>query len=68
MLIAAHLLGLGACWLGVHPRESRIAALRSLLGIPTGIVPVSAVAVGVPAEDKEPRPRFAPEYVHDERW
>jgi nitroreductase len=68
LLIAAHLMGLGACWLGVHPREPRIAALRSLLGIPAGIVPVSAVAVGVPAENKEPRTRFAPEYVHDERW
>ena len=25
LLIAAHILGLGACWLGVHPREPRMA-------------------------------------------
>lgn len=68
LLIAAHLLGLGACWLGVHPREPRIEALRSLLGIPAGIVPVSAVAVGFPAEHKEPRTRFDPQHVHYERW
>jgi len=68
LLIGAHLLGLGACWLGVHPREPRIAALRSLLGIPAGIIPVSAVAVGLPAEHKEARTRFDSRYVHDERW
>ncbi|HUJ45479.1 MAG TPA: nitroreductase family protein [Opitutaceae bacterium] len=68
LLIAAHLLGLGACWLGVHPREPRIAALRTLLGIPAGIVPVSAIALGFPAERKEPRTRFDPNHVHRERW
>ena len=68
LLIGAHLLGLGACWLGVHPREPRIAALRSLLGLPPGIIPVSALAVGIPAEHKEARTRFDPRYVHDERW
>jgi nitroreductase len=68
LLIAAHLLGLGACWLGVHPREPRIAALRTLLDIPAGIVPVSAIAVGFPAERKEPRSRFDARYVHFECW
>jgi nitroreductase len=68
LLIAAHVLGLGACWLGVHPREPRMAALRSLLGIPEGIVPVSAIAVGWPAERKEARTRHDPRYVHHEHW
>jgi nitroreductase len=68
LLIAAHLLGLGACWLGVHPREARINALRALLGIPAGIIPMSAVALGHPAEHKEPRTRFDSRYVHHERW
>ena len=30
LLLAASILGLGACWLGVHPREDRVAALREL--------------------------------------
>ena len=68
LLIAAHMLGLGACWLGVHPREPRMHALRALLGIPAGIVPVSAIAVGWPAERKEARTRHDPRYVHLEHW
>jgi nitroreductase len=68
LLVAAHLLGLGACWLGVHPRAPRMAALRSVLGIPETVIPVSAVAVGWPAERKEARTRFDARYVHHERW
>jgi len=58
ILLAAHALGLGACWLGVHPREDRIEHIRNLLGTPDNIVPVSAIAIGRPAEQKEPRTRF----------
>jgi nitroreductase len=68
LLLAAHLLGLGACWLGVHPRESRIAALRTLLGIPQAVVPVCVVALGYAAERKEPRTRFRSEHVHRDQW
>ena len=68
LLIAAHVLGLGACWLGVHPREARIDALRSLLRIPPSVIPVSVVAVGHPAEQKEPRTRYDSRYVHYEHW
>ncbi len=68
LLLAAHLLGLGACWLGVHPRESRLAALRTLLSIPLAVVPVNVVALGYAAERKEPRTRFRSEYVHRDQW
>ena len=68
LLLAAHLLGLGACWLGVHPREERIATLRALLGLPARIVPVSVIALGWPRERKDPRTRFQPGRVHREKW
>ena len=68
LLLASHVLGLGACWLGVHPRESRIAALRSLLGIPSSVIPVSVIALGYPAEHKEPRTRYRADYVHRNQW
>lgn len=58
MLLAAHALGLGACWLGVHPREDRIAHIRALLNIPANILPISVIAIGRPAETKEARTRF----------
>lgn len=68
LLLAAHCLGLGACWLGVYPREDRVGRLREVLGLPESIIPVSCVAVGKPGESKEPRTRFRPAYVHRERW
>jgi nitroreductase len=68
LLLAAHALGLGACWLGVHPRQTRIDALTKLLRLPGKVVPVSCIAVGWPAEQKPPRTRFEPSYVHAETW
>jgi nitroreductase len=63
LLLCAHALGLGACWLGVHPREDRVASLRRILKLDPGVIPVSCIVVGHPAEVKEPRTRFNAEYV-----
>jgi nitroreductase len=68
LLLAVTGLGLGACWLGVHPREDRIAHLRKLLKLPDPVVPVAAISVGWPAEDKEPRTRYTEAKVHREAW
>lgn len=68
LLLAAHGLGLGACWLGVHPRESRIQRIASLLAVPASVIPVAVIALGWPGETKEPRTRFNPAYVHREKW
>jgi nitroreductase len=68
LLLAAHVLGLGACWLGVHPREQRMSALTKLLSLPPSAIPVACIAIGHPAEAKEPRTRFNRDYVHSEKW
>ncbi len=68
LLLAAHLLGLGAVWLGVHPNEDRIAGIRQRFGIPEGILPITAVSIGHPAEHPEPRTRYNPTHIHTERW
>jgi nitroreductase len=68
LLLAAHALGLGACWLGVHPREDRVRKLKEILSLPASIIPVAGVAIGRPGEEKEPRTRFNREYVHWEKW
>jgi nitroreductase len=68
LLLCAHILGLGACWLGVHPREERVQRLKEILGLPAPVIPVACVSIGYPAEAKEPRTRFNPEYVHFDAW
>jgi nitroreductase len=68
LLLAASALGLGACWLGVHPREERVKHIRSLLSIPDSVIPVAAIAIGWPAESPEPRTRYREAAVHHETW
>ena len=68
VLLAAHGLGLGAVWLGIHPREERVAGIRNLLSIPESVLPVALIAVGYPDEDKSPADRFLPQRVFYEKW
>ena len=68
LLLCAHILGLGACWLGVHPREQRVNTLKQILSLPPSIIPVACIAIGYPAEEKAPRTRFNRDYVHFEKW
>lgn len=68
LLLCAHGLGLGACWLGIHPREDRIRTLRAALSLPASVIPVAGLAIGHPGEPKEPRTRFNPDYVHWDKW
>ncbi|WP_448873051.1 nitroreductase family protein [Desulfobulbus propionicus] len=68
ILLAAHMLGLGGCWLGIHPREERIAAVSRQFNLPTSIIPVAGISLGWPAEKKEARTRFNSALVHHEQW
>jgi nitroreductase len=68
ILIAAAALGLGAVWLGCHPREGRVVAIRGVLGIPDSIGVLSLISIGHPAEEKEPRTQYDEGRVHRERW
>jgi len=68
LLLAATALGLGAVWLGVYPREDRVAAVRQVLGIPDTIAPLNLISIGHPAEEKEPRTQYDESRVHRERW
>ena len=68
LLLAVHALGLGACWLGIHPREDKIREVKAILGLPIQVLPVACLAIGYPGEEKESRTRFNPEYVHWEQW
>jgi nitroreductase len=68
LLLAAHALGLGACWVGVHPSENSVRRLKDLFNLPSTVVPMSVVSLGLPGEDPGPRTRFNPDYVHLEKW
>jgi len=68
LLLAASMLGLGGVWLGVHPREERIAHMRALFALPDNILPISVLSIGWPAAEPAARTRYDAAYVHRERW
>jgi nitroreductase len=68
LLLAATALGLGAVWLGVYPREQRVAFTRQILGIPENVSPLNLISIGHAAEDKEPRTQYDEARVHRGRW
>ena len=68
ILLAANALGLGTCWLGVHPRADRMDNIRTLFELPENIIPMCGIAIGWPAENPPARTRFNQDVVHFERW
>jgi nitroreductase len=68
LLIAAQAKGLGAVWLGVHPREDRVKGLQKLLDIPNHVIPLSLISIGYPAEQKPPANRYNESRIHYDRW
>ncbi|HAF28968.1 MAG TPA: nitroreductase family protein [Bacteroidales bacterium] len=68
ILLAAHELGLGAVWLGIHPREERKSEIRNIFKLPENIQPMSLISIGYPAEEKEMPERFKPERIHYNAW
>ena len=68
VLLAAHALGFGAVWVGVHPNPQREEPVRRLVGLPDHVTPLSLIPLGYPAEHVEPAHRFDPKRVHHNGW
>jgi nitroreductase len=67
-LLAAHAIGLGAVWIGVHPVEERERNVATICGLPDGIRAMCMIAIGHPLEAKPAVDRFDPGFVMRERW
>lgn len=68
ILLAAHAMGLGAVWTGVHPSTERTTMLQQMLNLPENIIPLCIVPVGVPAEQPEVKQKFNTDNIHYNRW
>jgi nitroreductase len=68
ILLAAHAKGLGAVWLGIYPRGNRVSKTKSLLELPDEILPLAIIALGYPAEIKEPSARWDDQKIHYNAW
>ena len=68
LLLAAHAMGLGAVWTGLHPDMKRATMVQQLLGLPEHIIPLCVVPVGVPAEHPAIKDKYIPENIHYNKW
>ena len=48
LLLAAHGLGLGAVWTGIHPVEDRVKAFTEMFNLPENIIPLGFAPIGWP--------------------
>ena len=68
LLLAAHAMGLGAVWTGLHPDMNRAGMVQQMLGLPEHIIPLCVVPVGVPAEHPDIKDKYKPENIHYNGW
>lgn len=68
ILLQGEAMGLGTCWCGVYPIEKLVDEVSKLFILPEHIKPVSIVAVGYPAEQREVGERYNTDRVHYENW
>jgi Nitroreductase len=69
ILLAAHAYGLGACWIGIYPREERIKNLKQLMNLPEHMHAFSLIALGYYNENlPQPGNRFDASRIHQNKW
>ena len=68
ILLAAHGQGLGAVWTAVYPGEGRIAAIREILSVPEGYMPLNVIPLGYPADGSPVKDKWNPAKIHNDRW
>ena len=62
--VAAESMGLGICYIGGIRND--LNAVSDVLGLPDRVIPLFGLAVGVPAEDNETKPRLPLHHVYHE--
>lgn len=68
VLLAAHELGLGACWIAIHPVPDREKVMVEAMQTPSHVVPFALISLGHPKEQLPGEDRFEAERVHRNRW
>lgn len=68
ILLAAHAMGLGAVWTGLHPDMKRVQMVQEMLGLPEHIIPLCIVPIGYPAEQPAVKEKYTEENIHYNKW
>lgn len=68
ILLAAHGLGLGAVWCGLHPVEELTKDIKEICNLPEYIEPIGMVVLGHKGEDKKVKDKYDSTKIHYEVW
>ena len=73
MILAAHSLGIGSCWIGIWPGKQKVEAQAKLFGLPDDKIPHSIVVFGYPEEGENfgtpvAKPEWDETRIHYNRW
>lgn len=63
LLLAAHAMGLGACWVGLSRSWLELPDVKTELGIPADLNPVAPIVIGHPRTHPGPTPRHEPRII-----
>lgn len=64
ILLAATALGLGSCWIGIHPIPLIPRLVRKALRLPPWVTPLCAIYLGHPQFIKDAKPKYDPNKIH----
>ncbi len=68
ILLAAEAKNLGAVWIAVYPYDDRVDFVRTVMRIPSDVVPLNVISIGYPVEPKRPKHKIDPLKIHWELW
>ena len=55
ILLAAHAMGLGACWTTIYPIQKKVSGISRTLNLPGNLIPLNGIIIGYPDELEQPK-------------
>lgn len=58
ILLAAHAMGLGACWTTIYPIQKKVMGISRTLKLPGNLIPLNGIIIGYPDEPLQPKDKW----------
>ena len=58
ILLAAHAMGLGACWTTIYPIQKKVQGISRTLKLPGNLIPLNGIIIGYPDEAENPKDKW----------
>ena len=58
ILLAAHAMGLGACWTTIYPIQKKVKGISRTLKLPANLIPLNGIIIGYPDEPLQPKDKW----------